>query len=301
MNNSTLVTRWLFLHGGPGLSSEAERRLWGPECSARSVKVEFWDEPRQNSSAHAYSVSVESALNAFDRLASGEGERVGILAHSFGANLALSIAEKRPGKVAALGLIAPGTQTYTAFLRILRIGHEEAVKAGANEAAKIIENSLVATQVFADEPLLLGLAAALSVQGTVLRYWHDFGKMAQWAQVMQEPNWAVDATSQLGVMLAFKRELETRSTLRIDVPTWIAFGAEDEIISRADEVRYLSSRLKVVEQNTFENCGHFVQLEAPASLAEWVGRISGDPVIIGGGAQAIERTLTSAALGSALN
>ena len=58
--------------------------------------------------------------------------------------------------------------------------------------------------------------------------------------------------------------------MRIQTPTSVAFGEHDSVISRADEVAYLKQRVHQFNQTTFAGASHFVQLEEPTSLAQWV-------------------------------
>lgn len=264
--------RWVFLHGGPGLNSEPERRYWEPALAAAGVSVLFWDEPRTHADpSRAFEEILESATQALlNAVASNQGAAVGLIGHAFGANTALALADRFPALVSKLVLLAPTTQIYTTFLRVMRIGHEEATRAGDQAASRLIEECLIATQSFPDVAMLQGLSCALSQRGTWMRYWHSLEHLQKYDQLGQTKEWALSASNRMAGWMSSAKHLSNRSTLRLNVPVWLGFGAEDEIISRAEEVRYLSQRFPIVEQRTFEGAGHFVQLEASALVADWL-------------------------------
>lgn len=265
-------TNWLFFPGGPGLNSEAERRFWAPSLRAAGLQVEFWDEPlNPTPPTQAYEISLNSAEEKFlDLVHSNAGAPVGLIGHFFGANFALELATRFPSLVSRLVLLAPGTQIYTAFLRIMRIGHEEAMRSGNAEAARKIEESLIATQAFPDQPMLAGLETALAQPGTPMRFWHSLAGFQKWSQIFEAPEWVQDPSRRMNILLSSATALSSRSSTRLNVPVWLGFGAEDEMISRADEVRFISQRFPVVEQKTFESAGHFLHLEAPSAVAQWL-------------------------------
>jgi pimeloyl-ACP methyl ester carboxylesterase len=87
MNDTTPV---LFLHGGPGFSSIAERELYGSE-----LPLHWWDQPRSVVQLEdPFSGLVKSAIEEAARLAARADGKVNLLGHS-------SLEARPPG--------APGT------------------------------------------------------------------------------------------------------------------------------------------------------------------------------------------------
>jgi len=91
----------LFLHGGPGLSAVVERELYGD-----SLDVHWWDQPHfEVLFARPYQALLNDTVLLAKRLA-GNGT-VNLLAHSFGARIALDVARRMSNRIGAVTLIAP--------------------------------------------------------------------------------------------------------------------------------------------------------------------------------------------------
>lgn len=104
----------LFLHGGPGLSSIAERELYG-----RTLPIHWWDQPRSVVLfSHPFAALVDAAVDEVRTLAELQGQPVDVIAHSFGAHLALHLVTRTPRYVRKLWLIAPVYDLGDAFVRL---------------------------------------------------------------------------------------------------------------------------------------------------------------------------------------
>ncbi|CAB3727934.1 hypothetical protein LMG22037_05323 [Paraburkholderia phenoliruptrix] len=112
----------LFLHGGPGLSAIAERALYG-----RALPIYWWDQPRSVVLfANPFAALVDAAQEEFERLARVYSQPVNIVAHSFGAHLALRLAMRLPNRLGKILLLAPVFDIGDAFIRFAsRLGLED--------------------------------------------------------------------------------------------------------------------------------------------------------------------------------
>lgn len=104
----------LFLHGGPGFSAHAERALYGSD-----LPIFWWDQPRSVVLfARPFDALVEAAEEQLE-LIRREGQRkVDVIGYSFGANLALQLAMRRPEAVGHVLLLAPVYDVGKAFVRL---------------------------------------------------------------------------------------------------------------------------------------------------------------------------------------
>jgi pimeloyl-ACP methyl ester carboxylesterase len=94
-------SRVLFLHGGPGLSAELERRQFGS-----SLPVHWWDQPRVDAhESEPYEYLINAALEELHRLSCLEGTPIALLASSFGVHLALALIERAPAKVGQVSIV----------------------------------------------------------------------------------------------------------------------------------------------------------------------------------------------------
>nr|WP_057924993.1 alpha/beta hydrolase [Burkholderia ambifaria] len=114
--------RTLFLHGGPGGSALAERAMYG-----RSLPIHWWDQPRSVALYPRPFGALAGAAEAELRLvAQRSGAPVDVVAHAFGAQLALDLAARMPDRLGRLVLLAPIGDLGAAFVRLASavVAHE---------------------------------------------------------------------------------------------------------------------------------------------------------------------------------
>src|SRR6185437_4248354 len=88
---NSLTPQILFLHGGPGMTAELERRQFGP-----SLAVHWWDQPLVRAGAdRAFEALIDAAEVEIVRLSTKREGRIDLLANSFGAYLARALVELR--------------------------------------------------------------------------------------------------------------------------------------------------------------------------------------------------------------
>lgn len=105
----------LFLHGGPGLTAELERRQFGT-----TLPVHWWDQPRiSDRSEQAFEALVDAAVAELERLSHRPHDRVSLLASCFGALLARALFDRMPERV---GEITISGGIWDLRVGILRIG-----------------------------------------------------------------------------------------------------------------------------------------------------------------------------------
>ncbi|MDS0796272.1 alpha/beta hydrolase, partial [Burkholderia pseudomultivorans] len=115
----------LFLHGGPGGCAAFERAHFG-----RSLPIHWWDQPR---SVVLYPSPFGALVGAAEAelrlLAQRGGGPVDVVAHAFGATLALGLAARMPDALGRVVLLAPVADVGAAFVRLAM-----SLDAGGNDA-----------------------------------------------------------------------------------------------------------------------------------------------------------------------
>ncbi|WP_322060989.1 alpha/beta hydrolase [Paraburkholderia sp. J63] len=253
--NSPLST--LFLHGGPGLSSIAERDLYG-----HTLPIHWWDQPRSVVLfARPFDALIEAAEDEIRMLADTTGRPVDLIAHSFGAHLALRLVARVPAHVGKLFLLAPVYDIGDAFVRL---------------ATRLLALSP------SSEPLLAALEefkatsdyarfARLAVQVTSFAnlfelYWSAGSATRQ--------RWYLDLLARQSVVDPSAFEVIVRDFWADPLPllepvpgiqkVQLVFGREDPLINLATE-RRIWMQLFPHAQSIELDTGHFIHLEAPAS------------------------------------
>jgi pimeloyl-ACP methyl ester carboxylesterase len=248
----------LFLHGGPGLCTLAERRLYG-----QSLPVHWWDQPRSVALfARPYGDLIEFALDEVDGLAEAAGGPVRIVAHSFGAPLALDVAMRVPDKIAALTLLAPVHDVGLAFTRVA----QAVAKTGEDPAAL-----LQARERYLDDPsnpdrLLALTRATMAVPNFLDVYWApESCARRDWFYALMTEESLFD----LAVFEAVLGDYAARGSVRpvavpIDCPVRLVFGARDPAVVQHEDLAYWCSYPPQVTCSTLKT-GHMIQLECPPS------------------------------------
>ena len=149
----------LFLHGGPGLSAEMERRRY-----RTSLAVHWWDQPRiPANTPKAFDALAEAAELEVKHMADAQGDRVSLLASSFGALLALALLNRIPEMIGAVTFSGGVLDQRAAFMRFgrrlaqklsdqrLRQAVDAAAENPTRECLWTLINAIIATPGFIDE------------------------------------------------------------------------------------------------------------------------------------------------------
>lgn len=103
----------LFLHGGPGMTAEIERRQYG-----NTLPIRWWDQPRMAGVARPYEALVDAAVTEVCGLSRKLRGPVDLLASSFGAYLARSLVDRIPEQIGAVTICGGVWDLRSAFLKL---------------------------------------------------------------------------------------------------------------------------------------------------------------------------------------
>src|SRR4051794_19835134 len=115
----------LYFHGGPGLNSNPEKHLIGPDLARAGFDVVYWNEPstfRPGGAPFQPSGAYENYLHQAELFfleQSGECP-VLLIGHSFGAHAVAHLGERYPEKTAGLIYISPDLSIQDADLNMFR-------------------------------------------------------------------------------------------------------------------------------------------------------------------------------------
>ena len=153
----------LYLHGGPGLNCAVERAWFGESCP-----VLWWDQPRFPADAdNAYQATLDAAAEQLAELRTRQVEPVNIIGWSFGARLALDLAQRAPEAIGALTLLAPSLCLETAFERMT--GYLAAK--GACTPAPLLSAPRSDCRTGNHEGFMLRVMSILSIPDLLSHYW----------------------------------------------------------------------------------------------------------------------------------
>lgn len=103
----------LFLHGGPGFGTGAERAWLG-----EGLGIDWWEQPRLDpGQPHGYTALLAATRDRIARLYDAHQAPMRLVASSFGCNLACEMARVVPGEIDSIVLLAPLSDARAAFGR----------------------------------------------------------------------------------------------------------------------------------------------------------------------------------------
>jgi pimeloyl-ACP methyl ester carboxylesterase len=248
-------TRVLFLHGGPGLNAELERRRFG-----RSLPVHWWDQPQVNADESApYERLVEAALEELHRLSSLDGAPVAVLASSFGVHLALALIERAPAKVGCVSIVGGILDMRTAFVRL---GRRVAEK---NQDPDLAASSLHADRS-ADSVSLWSLIELLFCVPNLMDFYWSPTATAELDQMkaLAAEGALLHVPTYQAVLRDFLAKNRPRETSRWHGAANVWIGLSDPYASPGDAEAW--RRVLPTASVQFVDAGHLPHLELPHSV-----------------------------------
>lgn len=247
----------VFLHGGPGQGSQSFARLVGPRLEP-SLRMVYFDQRGSGLSERPWNqeYSISLLVDDLEGLRRALGvPRIGLIAQSFGAMLALEYAAKFPEHVSRV-VIAAGLSDAPASLRaqcerLAQVKPEAHARAAAAPGGCNIFQALsdeergefIAASMFPDPAVRARLEAADTAGG--LRNTGELGN-AIFSQGLLE--WSFGNHS------------------RLTMPVLVIAGERDYQIGLAPQ-QDLARRLPNAELRVYEGAGHFMYLDQPERFA----------------------------------
>lgn len=249
----------LFLHGGPGFHSAAERAWFGD-----TLPILWWDQPAVAGGPTPFRTLVAHAGRQLETLANSSGRQVGLIAHSFGGQIAAALAREYPGLIRRVTLLGcppdPIRQFFLFSRRLLEAGREYP---GLRDALAAAERSC-------DEGRFFALVQACYPDSALPDIY--FGPLSTtvreryFAMATKTP--PVDMATFFAVMQEFLHAPNSTQPAEYGGDVEIIMGRDDPLLDLdADKQKWLG----VFTQAKFRlvDAGHFLHLELPPPA--WFG------------------------------
>lgn len=248
----------IVVHGGAGLPHEYfHPMLYNLSRYARLV---FFDRRSDmlSTSTNQRMASVDELSDDVDALRKTLGlERVTLLAHSFGATIALNYALRHPANVKRLILVSAGASVENPY-----------------EGEKRIMNTLSKTEMAAYKSSEGGTGGTKPCERVRSRYSvlypHYFHKLIPYEFDRGVYTVYFDALSKKEALATDARSVDVKSQLQeIKVPTLVVAGKYD-LVTPPDQASELAAALPVSRLVVMEHSGHFPFFEENYMFTEWV-------------------------------
>jgi pimeloyl-ACP methyl ester carboxylesterase len=263
----------LFVPGGPGQSSEPDRRALQPHLERAGIRSVFWNEPsplRPDGTPFRAEGAYAALLEDLAGTLRGLPAPVALVGTSFGAYSVsrLLADDELRGRVGDVVLIGPVFDQAGCLRRIMELSRAD-FAATAPDKARRLARLLGSTRELFDEPMQQGLALAFENPGLPQHYFADDEALAAWAAVLAEPAWGTDPVSQAAV-LADLRDAPPLPDGAFDLPCRVVFGDRDPVSSPGLVRERLDADYPGWSCRVVREAGHWPHLEKPAELARVV-------------------------------
>lgn len=249
----------LFLHGGPGLSCFAEREHYGT-----TLPIHWWDQPRAVVMfAHPFAELVEMATDTVSECAQQCGQPVGLVAHSFGAQLALHVASRIPEQLYAVTLLAPAFNIVDALARVGRCVLDR--RAGAAGLQRALQ--LLAQQPYNRDCFWLLVDELMATPDFLRVYFSDDADVeyAAFTDLMARES-LLDASAFRAILQDSWALQPIHGPIALGCPVDLVFGKYD-VLSDSSEEEAIWLQYFAQARSRHLDAGHFVHLERPPD--EW--------------------------------
>ncbi|MDB4928018.1 MAG: putative proline iminopeptidase [Myxococcaceae bacterium] len=252
------TSRWV-LHGGPGLDHTYLRPWLDPLAAvAPLVYVDLRGHGRSSSPPEAEGYTLADTAADLVALARARGESsVDVVAHDFGAAIALTLAARHPEVIRRLVLVAP-----------LRDG--EQVRAVARRSREALgEAGWAAIQALSTPQGTLRDPRSLPrlFRGLGRMWWHRPPSDATIDAMARSMTYRAEADANF---LAAARRFDARSLAsEVRAPTLVVSG-DDDLTFRAEESRALAELLPHGRYHELAAAGHLPFIEQPAAFVRAV-------------------------------
>lgn len=263
--------RFLYFHGGPGLSSFPDQRLLSSVQS--EFDLHFWNEPSNLRPEHSDHFDSEQAFRNW--MASAENFLMShwlkgstplvVVAHSFACVPLLQIANRHQQKLDGLILISPIFDLSQAYRRTLERARKNLVRTRSKLVRDLDEQMESSREPF-DAAMIRALEFAMADSELPLYFWRNQEAWTQWQLALaSDARAVVDLKAWRAVLQDLYWEFSYLQVSSLPHPIQIITGIDDPLSDRSG----IESFLRINPQTRVESwsrCGHYAHLENQEEL-----------------------------------
>ena len=252
--------RFLFIHGGPGFNSNPEKHLLTELFSQNGDELLLWNEPSPQRSSGTNHVEFKDLCESLEKTiteVSKDGPVI-VLAHSFGALVLNQILPAIGERIAAIVLISPATDLFSADLKILEVSKKDLH--GSAEAEVLAESIRTLKPGANFSPLRQNaLMTAAGNANLTSHYWFKKTAMPSYYEYFNGPQYQFNLDSFFSIRNSCASDTIKQTT---ETPTAVIYGRHDFVVL-PDEFDGLKKFYPNSSINIFEESGHYAHIEEP--------------------------------------
>ncbi len=243
----------LFIHGGPGLNSEPEKRLLSSHL--KEFKTHFWNEPSELRGQKISTNAYQDWLNSIKKM---QPENSILIANSFGSLGALHLIEQEI-KLKKIVFLSPTIQLHQVFLKMIELAIFDFQKRNDDKANEIqkLKNTISS---FYDSSMQKALDLTFQDPDLFPHYWQNYKILGEWGAILGEQEFQFDFQSQKAVLNNLKDKFTELPSLKSNARVTVIYGENDPVWLDSN-ISLFQSMFKDIKFHKFEDCGHFPHLE----------------------------------------
>lgn len=257
-----------FIHGGPGFNSKPEENLLANEFKNLDEKIHFWNEPSKKRGATT-AVDFKSSLCDFEQFFERHSDfQNTLIAHSFGAFVALHLSPIILEKISKLILISPILDLRALDENIVSIAIQELKSLNnRDKAQELIQQQEKFINNYDLHRFNTTLNALVSVD-LLSFYWFNKENMKNYQSYFKE-EYEFDIANFQSIRMSILNE---KISQMIKVPTFILFGEYDRISKKEDAETLIENHLPNRKIATIKNVAHYPHIEDPKTVFELIAK-----------------------------
>lgn len=234
----------LFLHMGPGFHARIENALF----SKKHPNILFWNQPEVTTFDDLINAAHEKVLELFKK----NSMPIGLIAHSFGGQIAKEITQRDPKKISSLYLINAAYDPFECFLNL------------KNHIRDVTVNSFDSDQLRAASPddkiqFIISLSSSSHFQSL---YWHSQENFKKYSEIFSN----YPPLNPIVFINIFKSYLTQRDSSKNQSPINISevklhYSKHDLLLNKEKDIDPWKIIYPNCEFIISEKSGHYLYLE----------------------------------------
>lgn len=260
----------VFLNGGPGFNSKAERNILTPHFNSNGHESFFWDEPSQlrprtyQSTGNAFEYATENASLFLKKICDDKYAlqlpcELTLVGHSFAVHYVVRLADKHSDSIKEIVLISPAINMEDPDKNIFNLAVKGLSDEGHPEtSAELAALIPVVSEAF-DQTKMQAFALVGQYASLFLNYWGDLNLMQQYFSHLQG-EFSFDPNAFFAVRQTLPLVNKDPSS-KISIPTQIYFGAADPVVLVDQQLPLLKKYFTSFDVHILAGARHYSHIE----------------------------------------
>lgn len=243
---------FLFVHGGPGLNSNADRAFLEDPIKSKGHTIEFWNEPKSFNTDNCY----REMLDNLNQNIQQQDKLVNLIGHSFGSKLCLDAISENGDKIESMCFLCPSIDMEKADENIFDISLPLLEESNPEAAQRFKELMPQLTDKVDDNKLE---ALSLAIQsGYFGKYFVHPENFEDYFQHLQDEN-AFRLDAYLKIRPTVDNSLKPVSGFKGKSIAF--FGKEDQVCTYENESVVVDKVLSDTKKIVMSNVAHYPHVE----------------------------------------